>query len=49
MSISYNRHRFPAELITYCVWLYYTFPLSYGDTEKIILYRGIAVTVPSLP
>lgn len=30
--LMYARHRFPAEIISYCVWLYYTFPLSYRDT-----------------
>ncbi|MBD1820956.1 IS6 family transposase, partial [Cyanobacteria bacterium FACHB-DQ100] len=28
----YSRHRFPGEIISYCVWLYYTFPLSYRDS-----------------
>jgi putative transposase len=28
----YSRHRFPGEIISYGVWLYYTFPLSYRDT-----------------
>jgi len=44
----YHRHRFPAEIISYCVWLYYTFPLSYRDIEKMMLYRGIEVTYESI-
>jgi putative transposase len=40
----YSRHRFPREIISHCVWLYYTFPLSYRDIEKMMLYRGIEVT-----
>lgn len=28
----YSRYRFPGEIISYCVWLYYTFALSYRDT-----------------
>ena len=44
MSSFYKRHRFPAEIISYCVWLYYTFPLSFRDIEKMMLYRGIPVT-----
>lgn len=44
----YSRHRFPAEIISYCVWLYYTFPLSYRDIEKMMLYRGIEVTYESI-
>ncbi|BAY59721.1 putative transposase (plasmid) [Leptolyngbya boryana NIES-2135] len=44
----YSRHRFPGEIISYCVWWYYTFPLSYRDTEKMMLYRGIEVTYESI-
>jgi putative transposase len=44
----YSRHRFPTEIISYCVWLYYTFPLSYRDIEKMMLYRGIEVTYESI-
>jgi len=40
----YSRHRFPSAIISYCVWLYDTFPLSYRDIEKMMLYRGIEVT-----
>jgi hypothetical protein len=25
LLLMYSRHRFPAEIISYCVWLYYTF------------------------
>jgi putative transposase len=42
------RHRFPAEIISYGVWLYYTFPLSYRDIEKMMLYCGIEVTYESI-
>ena len=44
----YSRHRFPGEIISYCVWLYYTFPLSYRDIEKMMLYRGIEVTYETI-
>jgi putative transposase len=44
----YHRHRFPAEIISYCVWLYNTLPLSYRDVEKMMLYRGIFVTYESI-
>ena len=39
----YSRHRFPREIVSHCVWLYYMFPLSYRDIEKMMLYRGIEV------
>jgi putative transposase len=44
----YLRHRFPSEIISYCVWRYYSFPLSYRDIEKMMLYRGIEVTYESI-
>jgi putative transposase len=40
----YHRHRFFAEIISYCVWLYSTLPWSYRDVEKIMLYRRTFVT-----
>lgn len=42
-----SRHRFPRETIRYCAWLYYTFPLSYRDIDKMMQYRGIEVTYES--
>jgi putative transposase len=44
MSRTYYRHRFPVQIIQHCVWLYFTFPLSYRDVEKMRLYRGLFVT-----
>ncbi|MEP0919877.1 IS6 family transposase [Leptolyngbya sp. DQ-M1] len=44
----YSRHRFPGEIISSCVWLYYTFPLSYREIEKMMLYRGIEVTYETI-
>jgi putative transposase len=40
----YYRHRFPTEIISYAVWLDFTFPLSYRDVQKLLLYRGIEVS-----
>ena len=48
MTNPYRGHRFPAEIISYCVWLYYTFPLSFRDIEKMMLYRGIKVTYEAI-
>ncbi|MDX3714906.1 IS6 family transposase, partial [Streptomyces europaeiscabiei] len=28
VSLSYKGHRYPVEVISYCVWLYFRFPLS---------------------
>lgn len=40
----YTRHSFPTEIISYAVWLYFTFPLSYREVQKLLLYRGIEVS-----
>ena len=40
----YKRHRFPAEVISHCVWLYYRFCLSFRDVEELMLERGIKLT-----
>ena len=40
----YKRHRFPAEIISRCVWLYYRFFLSYRDVKELMVERGITVS-----
>ena len=40
----YKRHRFPAEIIQYAVWLYFRFNLSHRDIEDLLAQRGIIVT-----
>jgi putative transposase len=40
----YKPHRFPAELISHGVWLYFRFCLSYRAVEELLLARGIIVT-----
>jgi putative transposase len=40
----YKHHRFPGEIISHGVWLYYRFSLSYRDVEEILFERGITVT-----
>jgi len=47
MSVSrslYRRHRFPAEIISHCVWLYFRFSISYRDVEEMMLMRGVTLT-----
>jgi transposase-like protein len=44
----HSRRRFPGEIISYCVWPYHTFPLSYRDIEKMMLYRGIEVSYETI-
>jgi putative transposase len=40
----YKRHRFPEEIISHCVWLYFRFCLSYLDVEELMAERGIILT-----
>jgi putative transposase len=42
---SYRGHRFPAEIISHCVWLYFRFTLSFRDVEEMMATRGVAVTL----
>ena len=40
---TYKRHRFPPDIISYAVWLYYRFNLSHRDIEDLLAERGITV------
>src|SRR5262249_1686511 len=40
----YKNHRFPGEIISHGVWLYYRFTLSYRDVEELLFERGITVS-----
>jgi putative transposase len=40
----YARHRFPAEVISHAVWLYFRFPLSLRMVEEMLAARGIVVS-----
>jgi len=44
----YKHHRFPAEIISHDVWLYYRFCLSYRDVEELLFTRGILVTYEAI-
>ena len=40
----YYCHRFPAEIISYAVWVYHRFCLSFRDVEDLLAERGIIVS-----
>jgi putative transposase len=40
----YKRHRFPVEIMSHCVWLYFRFCLSYRDVEELMAARGVMLT-----
>jgi putative transposase len=41
---TYKRHRFPPDIISYAVWLYFRFNLSHRDIEDLLTERGIIVS-----
>src|SRR3954471_10342051 len=43
-SPSYAGHRFPAEVISHAVWLYFRFPLSLRNVEEMLAARGVIVS-----
>ena len=45
---TYKRHRYPPEIISYAIWLYFRFNLSYRDIEDILAQRGIFVSYESI-
>jgi len=45
---SFKRHRFPIEIISHAVWLYFRFSLSYRDVEELMAARGIVLTYETI-
>jgi putative transposase len=39
-----QHHRFPGDIISHGVWLYYRFHLSYREGQELLFERGIDVT-----
>jgi putative transposase len=47
-SPSYRGHRYPVEVISHCVWLYFRFPLSFREVEELMLQRGVIVSYETI-
>ncbi len=45
---SYQRHRFPSEIISHAIWLYHPFFLSFREVEELLAERGITVTYETI-
>ena len=45
---TYKRHRFPSDIISNAVWLYYRFNLSHRDIEDLLAERGITVSYETI-
>src|ERR1700756_5246236 len=41
---NYQGFRFPPEIISHAVWLYFRFSLSFRDIEELLAQRGIVVS-----
>ena len=48
MEPLYRRHRFPPEIISYAVWSYYPFTLSFRDVEDLLAERGVTVSYEAI-
>src|SRR3989475_8183705 len=44
----YKNHRFPVEIISHAVWLYFRFCLSFRDVEELLFERGVVVTYEAI-
>ncbi|MGY3685080.1 transposase-like protein [Streptomyces sp. TE33382] len=47
-SPSCKGHRYPVEVISHCVWLYFRFPLSFREVEELMLERGVIVSCETI-
>jgi putative transposase len=45
---SFAGYRFPAEIISRAVWLYFRFPLSLRMVEEMLAFRGIVISHETL-
>jgi transposase-like protein len=44
----YKHHRFPAEVISHTVWLYFRVCLSDRDVEELLFVRGVIVSYEAI-
>jgi putative transposase len=47
-TTTYKNHRFPVEIISHAVWLYFRFCLSFRDVEELLLERRVIVTYEAI-
>lgn len=45
---AYKRHRFPPDIISYSVWVYYRFNLRHRNVEDLLAERGITVSYETI-
>src|SRR5215469_12684332 len=44
----YSGYRFPSEIISYAIWAYHRFCLSFRDVEDLLVERGILVSYETI-
>ena len=44
----YKHQRFPGEIMSHAVWLYFRFPLSHRDVEELLFVRGGIVSYEAI-
>ena len=47
-TTKYKNYRFPVEIISHAVWLYFRFCLSFRDVEELLCERGVVVTYEAM-
>ena len=47
-SSRYSGYRFPPEIISYAIWAYHRFCLSFRDVEDLLAERGILVSYETI-
>jgi putative transposase len=45
---SYRGYRYPVEIISHAVWLYFRFHVSLRDVEELLAERGVSVTYETI-
>ena len=46
--VTYKRHRYPPQIISHAIWLYFRFSLSFRDVQELLAQRGISVTYEAI-
>jgi putative transposase len=44
----YRGYRFPEEIISQCVWLYFNFAISLREVELMMAYRGVQLSYETI-
>ena len=47
-ALDYKGFRFPPEISSHAVWLYFRFSLNFRDVEELLTQRGIVVTYETI-